>query len=282
MRRSVDAGPGGARDAAEAEDGVRRLVAASVGPYGAVLADGSEYRGDYGLLRRGPARLPPAARLEVLATAGADLLAIETIPSEQEATVLLQVLDEMPEGTAGVAVAHLRRRGDDPARVSDVDRVFGLARGSTTGSSPSASTAPRPSTSRSWCRGRSSASGKPAVAYPNSGEAGTAPPAAGAGTAPVVDAGRGGPLGGGRGEVRRWLLPGRRRGHRPAGRHDAGQRAGQRPRPRLSRVASRSSSRRSSRWAPAARPRNRAATTAQLSRTRGVAVRPRRRGTGTG
>ena len=30
-------------------DGRRRLVAASVGPYGAMLADGSEYRGRYGV-----------------------------------------------------------------------------------------------------------------------------------------------------------------------------------------------------------------------------------------
>ena len=114
MRRSV----GLAREAADAARGGRRrtplLVAASVGPYGAVLADGSEYSGDYGLsdaaLRdfHGP-------RIEVLATAGADLLAIETIPSEQEAAVLLEVLDEMPEGTAGMAVGHLRGRRHDPA-----------------------------------------------------------------------------------------------------------------------------------------------------------------------
>ena len=139
-------------------------MAASVGPYGAVLADGSEYSGDYGLsdaaLRdfHGP-------RTEVLATAGADLLAIETIPSEQEATVLLQVLDEMPEGTAGVAVAHLRGRGYDAGAVTTSTGSSGWP-AVTTGSSPSASTAPRRSTSRSWCRGAVAASGKPAVAYP--------------------------------------------------------------------------------------------------------------------
>ena len=38
-------------DATRPPDRVRPLVAASIGPYGAALADGSEYRGDYGLTR---------------------------------------------------------------------------------------------------------------------------------------------------------------------------------------------------------------------------------------
>ena len=52
-----------------AGDGRRRLVAASVGPYGAVLADGSEYRGRYGI---GAARLRDfhLPRLELLVSAG--------------------------------------------------------------------------------------------------------------------------------------------------------------------------------------------------------------------
>jgi homocysteine S-methyltransferase len=77
-----------------AADGVQRWVAASVGPYGAVLADGSEYRGRYGLsavqLRdfHGP-------RLEVLAAAGPDLLAVETIPDIDEAEVLVGLLAQL-------------------------------------------------------------------------------------------------------------------------------------------------------------------------------------------
>ena len=67
-------------------------MAASVGPYGAVLADGSEYRGDYGLsvdeLRRFH-----RPRLEVLAGAGADVLAIETIPCLAEVEALLLEVD---------------------------------------------------------------------------------------------------------------------------------------------------------------------------------------------
>ena len=85
-----------ARDArdqlAETHDGL--LVAASVGPYGAVLADGSEYRGRYGVSR---ARLRDfhAPRLEVLAGAGPDLLAVETIPDVEEAEVLVPLLVDL-------------------------------------------------------------------------------------------------------------------------------------------------------------------------------------------
>lgn len=69
------------------------LVAGSVGPYGAMLADGSEYRGDYdpgaALLRE-----VHAPRMEALLDAGADLLAMETIPTIREAEVLVALLDE--------------------------------------------------------------------------------------------------------------------------------------------------------------------------------------------
>lgn len=62
---------------------LRPLVAASVGPYGAFLADGSEYRGDYGL---SAAELYDfhAPRWEVLAETEADVLACETTPSLEE------------------------------------------------------------------------------------------------------------------------------------------------------------------------------------------------------
>ena len=70
------------------------LVAASVGPYGAFLADGSEYTGRYGV---SSARLRDfhAPRLELLAAAGPDLLAVETIPDVDEAEVLVALLDDL-------------------------------------------------------------------------------------------------------------------------------------------------------------------------------------------
>jgi homocysteine S-methyltransferase len=70
------------------------LVAASVGPYGAVLGDGSEYRGHYGVTaaRLRDFHLP---RLELLVSAGPDLLAVETIPDVDEAEVLVPLIDEL-------------------------------------------------------------------------------------------------------------------------------------------------------------------------------------------
>ncbi len=86
LRLSVDL----AREARDAA-ATGGLVAASVGPYGATRADGSEYRGDYDLDSAG-LRAWHERRFETLATSGADLLAIETIPSTAESTALLDLL----------------------------------------------------------------------------------------------------------------------------------------------------------------------------------------------
>jgi homocysteine S-methyltransferase len=67
-------------------------VAASVGPYGAYLADGSEYRGDYDLDVAG-LREFHRPRLDVLAAAGADVLAVETIPCLAEVEAVCAELD---------------------------------------------------------------------------------------------------------------------------------------------------------------------------------------------
>jgi homocysteine S-methyltransferase len=98
VRRSVDLA-GRARDrflADRGADGDDRplFVAGSVGPYGAMLADGSEYRGDYD---PGPAALAAfhRPRIDALVEAGADLLAIETIPTIREAAVLVGLLDDV-------------------------------------------------------------------------------------------------------------------------------------------------------------------------------------------
>lgn len=82
----------------------RPLVAASVGPYGAYLADGSEFRGRYGV---SAAVLHDFhhERLEVLWQAGPDLLAIETLPDADELGVLLDLLDATPEPRAWISFA---------------------------------------------------------------------------------------------------------------------------------------------------------------------------------
>lgn len=78
---------------AAAPDADRRVfVAASIGPFGAVRADGSEYRGDYGV-GVDELRVWHRRRLRVLADAGADVLAIETIPSPVEAEAILAELE---------------------------------------------------------------------------------------------------------------------------------------------------------------------------------------------
>jgi homocysteine S-methyltransferase len=70
-------------------------VAASVGPYGAALADGSEYRGNYGV---GKTALKDfhAKRLEILIASNPDYLALETMPDTQEVEVLLDLLSDCP------------------------------------------------------------------------------------------------------------------------------------------------------------------------------------------
>ncbi len=89
MRRSVDLARA-ARDQM-AGDGLARWVAASVGPYGAALADGSEYRGRYGLSVRELAAWQ-RPRLEVLAEAGPDVLTLETVPDIDEAEALMAAI----------------------------------------------------------------------------------------------------------------------------------------------------------------------------------------------
>ncbi|KQX12698.1 homocysteine methyltransferase [Streptomyces sp. Root431] len=74
------------------EAGEEVWVAASVGPYGAMLADGSEYRGRYGLSVRELERFH-RPRVEVLAAAGPDVLALETVPDVDEAEALLRAVD---------------------------------------------------------------------------------------------------------------------------------------------------------------------------------------------
>lgn len=70
------------------------LAAAAVGPYGAYLADGSEYRGNYELSAGELAEFH-RRRMELLKEAGADCFAIETIPSLAEARVLAGLADEL-------------------------------------------------------------------------------------------------------------------------------------------------------------------------------------------
>jgi len=96
LRRSVEladeARAGYRAERAPADPGPL-LIAASIGPYGAYLADGSEYRGRYGL-DRAALRDFHRERLVVLWSAGPDLLACETIPDVVEVRALADLVDE--------------------------------------------------------------------------------------------------------------------------------------------------------------------------------------------
>lgn len=90
-----------ARDSYRAENPAAKglLIAGSVGPYGAYLADGSEYRGDY---QRSAQVFQDfhRPRVEALLEAGVDLLACETLPSFDEIRALAQLLEAYPVAQA--------------------------------------------------------------------------------------------------------------------------------------------------------------------------------------
>jgi homocysteine S-methyltransferase len=141
------------------------LVAASIGPYGACLHDGSEYHGNYGVSRR-TLRDFHQPRLDLLATAGADLFAFETIPSLQEAEVLLELLGEHPDKAAwlsfscreGSRVSHGEAFADCAAMADAAEQVVAVGINCT---------APQHISALLESAGRLRT---PLVVYPNSGE----------------------------------------------------------------------------------------------------------------
>ena len=154
-----------ARDRAHDEGIVGPLwIAASVGPYGAMLADGSEYRGNYGLTVAELVRFH-RPRMRVLADAGPDLLALETVPDAREAEALLKALDGLgvPAWLSYTVSGNRTRAGQA------LTEAFGLAAGveevlavGVNCCTPADATAAVPVAK--------AASGKPVVVYPNSGE----------------------------------------------------------------------------------------------------------------
>lgn len=158
MRRSVSLAAR-ARD----ESGRQGFVAASVGPYGAVLAEGSEYTGRYGLTVD-QLRAFHRPRLEVLAQAGADVLAVETIPCLAEVEALLEELSliDMPAWLSLTCSGTETRAGEPISEAFDmaagVDSIVAVGVNCT---DPAALDDLIP---------LAAATGKPVIAYPNSGE----------------------------------------------------------------------------------------------------------------
>ncbi|AQX80910.1 homocysteine S-methyltransferase [Plantibacter flavus] len=91
LRSSVELARGARDTRAESDPDGPLLVAASVGPYGATLGDGSEYEGSSGLSRT-ELRRWHERRLAVLVDAAPDFLALETIPTLDEATALAELV----------------------------------------------------------------------------------------------------------------------------------------------------------------------------------------------
>ncbi len=167
MRRSVTL----AREAAAGagrEGGRPRLVAASVGPYGAALADGSEYRGDYGVDRDVLARFH-RRRLEVLVEAGPDLLALETMPNRVEIEVLLELLGELPESAPAAWLSVTCRDG---ACLRDGTPIESIARrvGASGRVVAFGVNCVAPAHVRSLLERAAAVTDLPLVAYPNRGE----------------------------------------------------------------------------------------------------------------
>jgi homocysteine S-methyltransferase len=163
-------------------------VAGSVGPYGAYLADGSEYTGDYaGRVSVAELRAFHRPRLEVLAGAGVDVLACETLPAAAEVEALLAELTALDvqawisvsavTGPDGVA----RTRRGEP--LSD---VLGMTRGVdqvvAVGVNCTDPAGVVPAVAAAAEAGR-----KPVVVYPNSGETWDADARAWTGTPGVGD-----------------------------------------------------------------------------------------------
>jgi homocysteine S-methyltransferase len=154
----------GVRDEVAASSGRRLLVAASVGPYGAVLADGSEYTGRYGLSARA-LRDFHGPRLDLLASAGPDLLAVETIPDTDEAEVLVALLDDLGlPAWFSYSVAGDATRAGQPLR----EAYATLADSTSIRAAGVNCSAPRDVSAA--VRTAVEVTGRPAVAYPNLGE----------------------------------------------------------------------------------------------------------------
>lgn len=144
----------------------RPLVAASIGSYGAFLADGSEYSGNYGLTETELMNFH-RQRLQVVVDTVADLLACETIPCLVEGLALARLLGEFPGHSAWISfsardAAHIsngERLADCATRLDPCDQVVAVGVNCTP-----------PRYIADLVAAAHTATDKPILAYPNSGE----------------------------------------------------------------------------------------------------------------
>ena len=143
---------------------LRPLVAASIGPYGACLHDGSEYHGNYGIDKNALINFH-RPRMQVLADTGADIFAFETIPSLLEAEALLELFREFPGRFAWLSyscrdeehISHGERFSEGVALAESSDQIMAVGLNCT---------APQYATRLL----ETATATVPLVVYPNSGE----------------------------------------------------------------------------------------------------------------
>ncbi|MFN8439973.1 MAG: homocysteine S-methyltransferase [Caldilineaceae bacterium] len=148
------------------ETGALPLVAASVGPYGAFLANGAEYTGEYGLTFE-ELKTFHRERMAVLVASGADLLACETIPSLAEGRALLELLTEFPMARAwlsfsckdGAYVCHGETMAECATLANGNPQILAIGVNCTA-----------PEHIESLVRIAKATTDKPIVVYPNRGE----------------------------------------------------------------------------------------------------------------
>jgi len=166
VRLAVEARDEFWKDEARCVGRPRPFVAASVGPYGAYLADGSEYRGDYGLTETQLMDFH-RLRMKALIETDADMLACETIPCLVEAQALTRLLKEFPNTSAWISfscrddthVCHGEKFEDCVRLVSQSPQVVAVGVNCTS-----------PKFVSSLIREAKKATDKPILVYPNSGE----------------------------------------------------------------------------------------------------------------
>lgn len=169
LRQSVELAESARRAYAE-ESGRRVWIAASLGPFGAALHNGAEFHGRYGVGFEDLVRFH-RERLAVAAETGADLVAVETVPSLEEARAIVAALGEVQGATGWVSmwvsmtcrdarhVAHGEALRECAAVLDAAEGVLAVGVNCT-----------RPDYLDALIGEARLGTGKPVVVYPNSGE----------------------------------------------------------------------------------------------------------------
>ena len=142
------------------------LIAASIGPYGAYLAGGQEYTGEYDIDREDLLSFH-LERIDIIEASAADLFAIETIPNKAEIGVLVDILRAKPDCAAWISLSCKNENqladgsllGPIVEQLNAVDNVIAIGINCCA-----------PALAEKIARWMRSATSKPLVVYPNRGQ----------------------------------------------------------------------------------------------------------------